>query len=185
MNRTLSNIGHQPSMTTSLDQEFLHAVLCSDELKTIQTLNSGANLEAMDECGRSALMLASWKGYKGIAWILLDRGANMEHKNPYGYTSIILAAIHGHTDIVKLLLDRNANVESRRQDGKTALMLASFYGQEEVVRLLLDYGASTSVHDMYGMNSLQHAWQSNHLRIAELLFAPARMREPIVPYDHY
>jgi len=74
-------------------------------------LEHGANIEAKDRHGHTALILATIHGHTAIVQLLLERDAKIEAATTYFYTALRLATIHGHTAIVKLLLEHGANID--------------------------------------------------------------------------
>ena len=108
-------------------------------------LEAGANMEATDNYGGTALLGAALAGNENIVKLLLEAGANMEATNAYGYTALIGAADNGQTDTVKLLIDAGANTEATDKYGKTALMMVLNEGYDDdrfgIARLFIDKDA--------------------------------------------
>ena len=104
-------------------------------------LEKGADVNAKDNDGRTALMFAAEKGHTEIVQILLKKGADVNAEDEYGGTALMIAAENGHTEIIKLLLEKGADVNAKDWYGKTALMYAAYYGHTETVQLLLEKGA--------------------------------------------
>ena len=67
-------------------------------------LDRGANIEAKDTNGNTALRLAVVEGHKDIARLLLDRGADIEAKDVDSWTALDSAASCGQEAIARLLL---------------------------------------------------------------------------------
>lgn len=89
-------------------------------------LNRGADINAQDEWGRTALMIAADGGYADTVKLLLDWEANVHLRDSNGNTALMRAAWKGHLDIVRALIDRGADVNSvDEKHGYTALLLAS------------------------------------------------------------
>jgi hypothetical protein len=63
----------------------------------------GANVNAKDSMGETALMKAAANGHRDIVKILVANGADVNLENPVGQTATMLAAAKGHSDIVELL----------------------------------------------------------------------------------
>ena len=81
----------------------------------------GADLDAKDELGWTALHHAVSKGHLEVAKLLLDRGADVDLADKKGRAPLSFAAANGHLDVAKLLLDRGADVDVRDEWGRTAL----------------------------------------------------------------
>jgi len=102
-------------------------------------LGRGANIEARDIRGWTALQRASFRGHKAIVQLLLKEGAEIEARNKIGSTALTLASQYGHKEVVKLLLlDPRVDVNSCDNDGDTPILLASWQGHIDIVELLLE-----------------------------------------------
>ncbi len=101
-------------------------------------LDNGADINAKNNYGWTALIWASRNGHKDIVKLLLDNNAdiNVQHNN--GFKALIWASVNGYEDIVKLLLDNSANINAKDKNGYTALIWASVNGHKDMVQLLLD-----------------------------------------------
>jgi ankyrin repeat protein len=135
-------------------------------------LNAGADVDAKDNRGTTALMKATREGHKETAKLLLDRGANVHAKNRFRSTALRFASLGNCKEILELLLDRGADVDAKDGEGFTPLMtqvLASC-GRIEMVELLLDRGADIHARDKNGSTVLMLAvifWA--HRETVELL----------------
>ena len=105
-------------------------------------LNSGADVNGMDEYGRTALTTASQFGPPNLVRLLLDRGADVNLASGLAddnrLTALIWASRVGHVmcgaapsqrrqhnlSIVELLLARGADLTQTDKDGRTALYWA-------------------------------------------------------------
>jgi len=66
-------------------------------------LENGANLNAVDKDGRSALMYACESGQTETARLLIESGAGLSARDHEGLDAMAIATKHDHKDIVKLL----------------------------------------------------------------------------------
>ncbi|MBU0611166.1 MAG: ankyrin repeat domain-containing protein [Armatimonadetes bacterium] len=110
-------------------------------------LNKGADPNATDDQGRTALHCAAGAGHAEVAQMLLARGAQADFE-VRDATALHLAAQGGHLSVVKLLLDKGADVNDRDADGATPLCLAAREGDMEVVCELSARGARISGPDI-------------------------------------
>src|SRR5215470_9819133 len=66
-----------------------------DQLRRL--VASGADVDARDGYGQTALMLAAREGYATLVEWLVDHGAALDHTAKYGLSALMLAVIGGHT----------------------------------------------------------------------------------------
>jgi ankyrin repeat protein len=110
------------------------AVQSGDVASVISLLDADPDLvNAKNEKGVSAVLLATYFGQREIAEVLLARGAEL---------NIFEAAAVGNLDRIKTLVAENEGlINSHSSDGFTALGLAAFFGRKEVMNFLLTHGA--------------------------------------------
>jgi tetratricopeptide (TPR) repeat protein len=153
----------------SLDDQLLTAARTGDTAKVQQLLDKGANIEAKNEYGSTALVLAARDGQIEVVRLLLNKGANIEAKDKDDYTALLLSAIRGNTEVVKLLLDKGANIEGKERRGNTPLYAAASKGKVEVVKLLLDKGANIEATDNNGWTPLMKVASEGNPDMVKLL----------------
>ena len=118
---------------------------CSKE--TLQKiLEYGANVNAVNKRGRTALLLNCSYGQMDSIHVLLEARADPKIVDEEGY-SCIFAAVDGHysKDTLQALIDHGANIDAERKDGTNALLCACRTGQSGSVKFLLEAGASANV----------------------------------------
>lgn len=124
-------------------------------------LDKGADVDAVTEDGRSALMIASVKGATDLVDLLCRRGADVDHQTPGGKNALMEACESGNVGVVSLLLENGARVDLRTEPketgGTSALMFAARYGNCEIIELLIGEGACVHDEDCYGQTALTHA----------------------------
>jgi ankyrin repeat protein len=118
---------------------------------------------------RTALMIASEKGYEDIVKMLLDKKADVNQRGDEGQTALMIASGNGHIEIVNLLLNKKVDVNQKGSYGQTALMIASEKGHEDVVRLLIDKGADLDLKEIGGKTALIAASHEGHTDIVKFL----------------
>jgi ankyrin repeat protein len=84
-------------------------------------LDKGADINYKDNIGWTALLHATFYGYKDIVELLLKNGADINIKNNGGNTALIIASKFNHKNIIKLLLKNGADVNIKNKYGNTAL----------------------------------------------------------------
>lgn len=108
-----------------------------------QLVENGAAPNELELGGRTALHYACRKGYKEMAFFLIDRGADVTIVDEDNNTPLheAVSATRYDFDLVHILIQHGAHLNVARRDGWTPLMLASLWGRDDAVALLLDCGA--------------------------------------------
>jgi len=119
-------------------------------------LTAGANVNASNRDGFTALSQACTNGNARMAEMLLKAGADANSFQAEGQSALMTAARAGNADVVKALLDHGAEVNAKESwRGQTALMWATAENHPDVVQVLVDHGADvnavSSVFDFSGM----------------------------------
>lgn len=95
-----------------------------DPTVTTILLEAGADTNAADREGETALMKASGYGVKETVKILIERHADVNRKDLKGRTALMHAAAGHRSDAIPLLLENGADPNVRDNEGKSALDLA-------------------------------------------------------------
>jgi len=143
------------------DRALLEAAKRGDVEVVKSLLNEGADPNAAQGDGLSALHMAAQDGNLKLAEILIDAGANIEAKTRIGsYTPLHIASGGARTSVVGVLLGAGANTGSvTTTTGATPLHLAAkALNGESAVKLLLEHGASPDMQEsQYGQTALMFA----------------------------
>ncbi len=116
-------------------------------------LDAGADVNAAQADGTTALHWAVYNDDAETAGLLVRRGANVKAANGYGVPPLSLACTNGNADLVKLLLDAGADANASLQSGETVLMTAARAGNVEVVKALLALGATPNARERRDQNA--------------------------------
>jgi ankyrin repeat protein len=95
-----------------------------DPTVTTILLEAGADTNAADREGETALMKASGCGVKETIKILIEHRADVNRKDLKGRTALMHAAAGHRSDAIPLLLENGADPNVRDNEGKSALDLA-------------------------------------------------------------
>lgn len=104
-------------------------------------LAGGADIDARDRHGQTALMLAAAAGdARVVAW-LAGHGADLDHTAKFGLTALMLAVVRGHAGVVRVLVGAGASLDPKATGapgfaGQTARDLARARADREVLDAL-------------------------------------------------
>lgn len=107
-------------------------------------ITAGADVNAANELGDTALMRAVQRGDKEKVRALLAAGADVDAQDKLGWTALMGACSsrkNVDTDIAAMLLAAGADKELKNHHGYTALFYAAMSDKVEHTRLLLQAGA--------------------------------------------
>jgi ankyrin repeat protein len=127
----------------------------------------GADLNATDENGATALSIAAYRGNTEMIRVLLDSGATFE----IGVFHVAITQSKDNTEIVRAFIDHGADLDQKAEigNGHTALMYAAEFGHVEVGKLLLANGADIDAVDNYNDPALNVAAFHGQLEFAKML----------------
>lgn len=182
-----SALQHFDIDVTALNQKLLHAAQ-KDNIETIKLLfNSEVkpDINARDESGKTAFMIAAHKLDANMVQWLWEHGANRFIKDDQEYTALMEAidvdttscfeAKKKHADqmlIMRWILNSsrdNRDAEKQTKTGITALMLAVLRNNEDAINRLLENRPDLNIQDMYGTTALMIAVNENNLPILSIL----------------
>jgi ankyrin repeat protein len=117
------------------------AVRAGDVARLEALAAGGADINALDEHGQTALMNAARDGRTDVVRWLIARGADLDHTAKFHLSALMLAVINGRDAIVGILVDAGADrtIEGSGAPGfagKTALDIARAGNREIMVALL-------------------------------------------------
>lgn len=149
-------------------------------------LDKGADVNARDNTGRTALLMAvdgsaSEHGVTGadepIARLLIARGADINAQDQLGWSPLltVLNLWAEQPALIDFLLAKGADVNARLKDGRTGLMLVARLGKNERIPLLLAKGADVNARDNTGATALMIAsnvqWEEQSVKMMKALIA--------------
>jgi ankyrin repeat protein len=119
----------------------LHAAAAVDDVAAIEALLSdGAQIDARDGTGATALLVATHGNRIDAARALIEAGADVNAKDRIEDSAYLYAGARGHLEILKLTLSHGADLKSTNRYGGTALIPASERGHVETVHTLIAAG---------------------------------------------
>jgi len=119
-------------------QERLFEAVVGKEIDIVrELLNSGIDINAQDEQGRTAIMIATYANDAEMVKVLIDEGADVDIQDDMLNNPFLYAGAEGYMDILKLMIAAGADPKITNRYGGVALIPASEHGYVEVVEELL------------------------------------------------
>lgn len=117
-----------------------------------QMLKEGISVNAVDENGRSLLMLAAYEGDMRKVKFLVDAGADINQHNvktflTFGYTPLDYAIRGRHKEIVDLFLSLNVDVNAKFRNATSTIYRCGMTGNYEMLHYLFQKGVVVSDED--------------------------------------
>lgn len=146
------------------------AVKATDIDATRRLLRQGADVNAAQPDGATALHWAAHRNHLDLADLLLRAGANASAVNQLGATPLWLAAVNGSAPMIERLLTAGAKPNVAIESGETPLMTAARSGNVAGVRLLLAHGADVNARERFrAQTALMWAVEQKHAEVARTL----------------
>ena len=136
------------------------------EREAVKTLlKNGADVNAAQGDGMTALHWASRNGDAELAQMLLFAGANVKATTRLGgYTPLMMAAEQGHATVIAALLTGGADAKAANTMGTTPLMLAAASGNPQAITTLVENGAEIEAREKtFGQTPLMFAAATNRV----------------------
>jgi ankyrin repeat protein len=138
-----------------------------------QRLREGADVNAIDESGKTALHKAAEGGHKDVVGLLLQHGGDARLKSHGGCDAFMAACDSGNLELVQLLFGAGVDIDAKCDTGgkvangastggsTTALMVAASRGNPSVVSFLLSKGADVNARNALGLSAWMLALEHN------------------------
>ncbi len=121
----------------------------------IQVLvESGADVNAIDYGGQTALSIVSTRGDKALIELLLSHGAKSVDEGKSGGSALHSAAFAGKVEAIALLLKKGYKPDVRDKNGRTPLHEAAEWGRFKAVEALIAAGAKVDAASNGGKTPL-------------------------------
>jgi hypothetical protein len=131
-----------------------------DDVERVARLVQTEPVDATDQTGWTALMVAASSCNQSVIDTLLSAGVNSNAQDYNEDTALTAAATAGcrvgsdgsiaRYSLMKRLIDAGASVNHANRSGATALMVAAQFGYPESMKALLDAGAQPNLRDRRG-----------------------------------
>ncbi len=145
----IHDVKSKVGLTDSYKNTWLLSAVRANDISTVNLLlQNGADVNATNSNGQSAIILAAKQGQTDMVQLLLDNKYNKADPNAgigKSVTPLYAASMFGRLEIVKLLLKYQANPNAIYENG-TPLYVAAGEGHGEVVEYLIDHGADQHLY---------------------------------------
>lgn len=159
------------SATTDDDLNLIDASARGDLRIFKMMLEFGANPNAVDKGGNSAILVAAYYSNRDMVRRLIELDADVNVKGSIGYTVLGAAAMRRDTEILEMLINAGARLDVLDDSGGTPLANAVRFQRDEHVKMLLDAGANVNMKSEKGEPPLVLAAQLGRLDYVNALLA--------------
>jgi uncharacterized protein len=123
--------------TQEIDMQMIEAVERGDVEAVRALLAQGANAEAADSRGRTALIAAAYTDQVAIAELLIAAGADVNRQDHTQQSAYLIPTADGGLEFLRLMLANGADVHSTDSYNGTGLIRAADRGHVEIIQELL------------------------------------------------
>ena len=161
------------ALEAASDATVADAARLGDAAAVKALLRNGADVNAAQGDGMTALHWAAQKGDTELVAMLLSAGASVRATTRLGgYTPMHLASQAGHPRVVAALLAAGSPADVRTATGASPLMLAARSGSVDTATRLIENGADINAKEStYGQTALMVAAGLNRAELVALLLA--------------
>jgi ankyrin repeat protein len=152
------------------EDDLFEAIKNGDTAGVEALVQSGVDVNCVDETGQAPLHHACYLGHLNIVGILLENGASVNQKvSERLLTPLHGAAMNGDPELIAYLVDHGADVGAKDTEGTPPLMAACWVGSLQAVTVLVLKGARLDAETNYGSTPLHCASQSSNLALVRFL----------------
>ncbi|MDP2293624.1 MAG: ankyrin repeat domain-containing protein [Actinomycetota bacterium] len=140
-----------------LDDSLLRAAASGDVAAVVAALEAGASLEARDQRGRTALLLAVVGDHVAVAEVLVAHGASADSFDDRHDTPWLATGTTGSVAMLEALLPARPDMTLRNRYGGVSIIPASERGHVEYVRRVATAGIDVDHVNDLGWTALLEA----------------------------
>ncbi len=143
-------------------------------------LQAGADVQAANKFGKTALMSAVYSKNIELIKTLLKAGAPVDQKDNEGGTALLTMIGMGNFDeqpkiaVMKILLDAGANINETNNAGNSVLHESLFAGDSEMRKFFVSKNVDSSIVNKKGKTALDQAIDNDNLTAAKTLLSVER-----------
>ncbi|HEX6163856.1 MAG TPA: ankyrin repeat domain-containing protein [Vicinamibacterales bacterium] len=166
-------VGFVANVSLRANADVADAAKARDAAAVKALLKNGADVNAAQGDGMTALHWAATNGDAALTQMLLSAGANIRATTRLGgITPLLMASQAGHAQVVAALLAAGADANSSTATGATALMLAARSGNTDTVTRLIETGADINAREKgFGQTALMVAAGLDRAEVVKLLMS--------------
>ncbi|MDQ5980705.1 MAG: uncharacterized protein QG602_3682 [Verrucomicrobiota bacterium] len=142
-----------------------------DRQEVARLLAAGADIDAAQADGMTALLWAVYLDDTDMARDLIAAGAAPDRTNRYGFTPLLFACRNGNAELVAALLAAGSDPQRAEPAGESPLLAAARVGRSGLVRALLAAGVHPDAGLPSGQTPLMWAAAEGHTEVVEILLA--------------
>jgi len=132
-------------------------------------IESGADINEIDNHGYTALLWAIKKGSTSVTRLLLQNKILMG--NDIKCSPLFIACWARQKEIINILHEYGVSMNIKYEKGVTVLMLSSSFGFNDIVETLVNNGANINYENNNGENALFYAIRNGHISIINYLLS--------------
>jgi len=148
-------------------------ILCARERGQAATarvlLDAGADIDAADKDGSTALELAAWRGKEELVDLLLARGVRVPESGEIWSNMVAEALSNGLSGLFRRLIAAGQDLRALDPAGERLLHAAAAGGSAQIVGFLADRGFPTAKADRFGWTPLHYAARDGRTEAARVL----------------
>ena len=152
-----------------LDAPLIDVVRRGDAAAVRAMLDEGADVDARQPDGATALHWAARLDRVDLARLLLAAGADPTAANAFDVTPLSLAAVNGSAGMVAALLAAGADPNATMAGSETILLTAARTGRVDAARTLIAHGADVNAAQAAGQTALMWAAAEGHVETMRAL----------------
>jgi ankyrin repeat protein len=157
------------ALAAATTPDLIHALKTGDRESFRQLLGQGAEVDAAEPDGSTALLWASYHDNIEAAELLVEAGADLDRGNDLGATPLWAASQNGSDLMVALLVDAGADPNARLLSGETPIMVAARSGYPDIVLRLIDAGGDPNARGARNQTALMWAAAQKHADVVRVL----------------
>jgi len=134
-------------------------------------LSREADVNGVDDHGKSSLIAASISGHAPVVELLLKNGADINHFEGHHWhrNPLLCACYYNKLDVVSILIEKGADLNVKNEDGKSPLGIAITHHNYNLIALLLENGIDPDENIRDSETILVSAAESGNLSLIKIL----------------